>query len=380
MESHSAKPACEYQPTIIETRFLIERLASQIALLREELKRNWIEFKRNPRKFLTCLIRQLLAHLKRLLTAPYVVRASSTAITAVACVVVVVLLVERTASKRVYEPENADQALEVTMLDVDKLIPKDDSGVGKNGNGRVGLQNNKGEGSGPVRQSAQGGGSGGDRDPLPAQVGEVPPPSQIQAAIPIAPPINPPALPVAGIDIDPALWQDLKAPVYGDPMSKSEAPSKGPGTGGGIGSNEGLGIGDGRGNGFGHGEDGNTGVGTKSIGCCSPGGSAGEGYGSDRHGRPYSGNEVEQRARLLLKPEPQYTEEARRNQITGTVVLRVVFESSGEVAQIRAVRTLPFGLTERAIAAARQIKFAPAMKSGHAVSVHMQLEYNFNLY
>jgi TonB family protein len=81
-----------------------------------------------------------------------------------------------------------------------------------------------------------------------------------------------------------------------------------------------------------------------------------------------------------LKPEPQYTEEARRNQITGTVVLRVVFESSGEVVQIRAVRTLPFGLTERAIAAARQIKFAPAMKSGHPVSVHMQLEYNFNLY
>src|SRR6185295_12555434 len=108
--------------------------------------------------------------------------------------------------------------------------------------GRVGLQSNNGEGSGPVRQAAQGGGGGGDRDRLPAQVGEVPPPSQIRAAIPIAPPINPPALPAAGIDIDPALWQDLKAPVYGDPMSKSEAPSKGPGTDGGIGSNEGLGV------------------------------------------------------------------------------------------------------------------------------------------
>ena len=380
MESHSAKPAYEYQPTIIETRFLIERLASHIALLRQELKRSWIEFKCNPREFLTCLICQLLAQLKRFFTAPYVLRASSTAITAVACLVVVVLLVERTTSKPGHEPKNADQAPEVTMLKVESLIPKDDSGFGKNGNGRVGLQNNKGEGSGPVRQSSQGGGSGGDRDPLPAQVGEVPPPSQIQAAIPIAPPINPPALPVAGIDIDPALWQDLKAPVYGDPMSKSEAPSKGPGTGRGIGSNDGLGIGDGRGNGFGPGEDGNTGCGTKSIGCCGPGGSVGEGYGSGGHGKPYSGNEVEQRARLLLKPEPQYTEEARRNQITGTVVLRVVFESSGEVVQIRAVRSLPFGLTERAIAAARQIKFAPAMKSGHAVSVHMQLEYNFNLY
>jgi len=42
--------------------------------------------------------------------------------------------------------------------------------------------------------------------------------------------------------------------------------------------------------------------------------------------------------------------------------------------------TLPFGLTEQAIAAARQIKFVPAVKDGRPVSVFMQLEYNFNLY
>ena len=379
MDSHSAKPTHEYQPTIIETRFLIERLAIQIALLRDELKRNWIEFKRNPVQFLTCLIREFLAHLKKFFATPYVLRASSTAVTAVACLVVVVLLVDRTASRPDPEVENADQApLEMVLLNVPKPTPQDDSGFGRNGTGRVGLQSRNGEGSGPVRQAAQGGGSGGDRNPLPAQVGEVPPPSQIQAAIPIAPPINPPALPVAGIDIDPALWQDLKAPVYGDPMSKSETPSKGPGTGGGIGSNEGLGIGNGRGPGFGPGNDGNTGIGNKQIGCCGPGGSRGD--GDPREDRLFTGAEVEQRARLLFKPEPQYTEEARRNQITGTVVLRVVFASSGEVVQIRALRTLPFGLTERAIIAARQIKFAPAMKSGHPVSVHMQLEYNFNLY
>ena len=81
-----------------------------------------------------------------------------------------------------------------------------------------------------------------------------------------------------------------------------------------------------------------------------------------------------------MKPEPQYTEEARVNQITGTVVLRVVFSSSVEVVQIRAVRTLPYGLTVRAIAAARQIRFVPAIKNGRPVSVFMQLEYNFNLY
>jgi protein TonB len=90
--------------------------------------------------------------------------------------------------------------------------------------------------------------------------------------------------------------------------------------------------------------------------------------------------EVDQRARLLSKPEPKYTEEARRNQVTGTVILRAVFASSGEVVQIRALTSLPHGLTERAIAAAREIRFVPAQKGGSPVSVFLQLEYNFNLY
>jgi protein TonB len=110
-----------------------------------------------------------------------------------------------------------------------------------------------------------------------------------------------------------------------------------------------------------------------------PGG-GGTGGGPDGSDRPFRNREVEQRARLLSKPEPHYTEEARRNQIIGTVMLQAVFSSAGEVVQIRPVRTLPFGLTERAIAAARQIKFVPAVKGGRPVSVYMQLEYNFNLY
>jgi protein TonB len=83
---------------------------------------------------------------------------------------------------------------------------------------------------------------------------------------------------------------------------------------------------------------------------------------------------------VLSKPEPQYTEEARRNQITGTVILRVVFSRSGEVTNIRAIQTLSDGLTEKAIAAARRIQFVPATRNGQTVSMYMQLEYNFNLY
>ena len=94
----------------------------------------------------------------------------------------------------------------------------------------------------------------------------------------------------------------------------------------------------------------------------------------------FIGKEVDTKARLLTKPEPQYTTAARNHQIVGVVVLKVVFASSGKVTNIRVVQGLPDGLTERAIEAARKIKFIPASKEGKYVSMWMQLEYNFNLY
>lgn len=94
----------------------------------------------------------------------------------------------------------------------------------------------------------------------------------------------------------------------------------------------------------------------------------------------YVGREVDTKARLISKPEPNYTETARKHEVTGTVVLKVVFSAQGTVTNIRTVAGLPYGLTERAIAAARKIKFVPATKDGRYVSMWMQLEYNFNLY
>lgn len=94
--------------------------------------------------------------------------------------------------------------------------------------------------------------------------------------------------------------------------------------------------------------------------------------------RIYIGREVDQKARLLTLPEPSYTDEARARAIMGTVVLKVVFSSTGQVTNIRVAQGVPYGLTERAIAAARKIKFIPAMKDGKPVSMWMQLEYNFS--
>lgn len=364
----------EYRPTIIETRSLFERLLIQFAFLRDELKRSLMEFQTDPVTFSKALSRQIVHRLRTLLSTPHVIPATLAAVAAITCVILIVVLYDKSVSNTPQVAANAENE-EVTIMDISK--PPDSTSkpsIGKDGPGRVGFQDKKGEGSGATRQLAQGGGGGGNHNPNPAQVGKLPLPSTILAAIPTRPPATPPALPVAGIDIDPALWKDLKAPVYGDPRSKSEIESKGPGDGEGIGTNRGTGIGEGKGPGVGLGEKGNMGGGSRQFGCCSPSG------GSDGDGQTFTGSQVEQRARVLFKPEPQYTEDARRNQVQGTVMLRVVFASNGDVVQIRAVRTLPFGLTERAIAAARQIKFVPAVRGGHPVSVFMQLEYNFNLY
>jgi TonB family protein len=86
------------------------------------------------------------------------------------------------------------------------------------------------------------------------------------------------------------------------------------------------------------------------------------------------------RARILSKPEPQYTEEARQNKITGTVILRAILGRDGKVHAIIPVRSLPYGLTAKSILAAHAIRFEPATKDGQPVSVAVQLEYNFNVY
>ncbi len=100
----------------------------------------------------------------------------------------------------------------------------------------------------------------------------------------------------------------------------------------------------------------------------------------DDDGPIFKNKEVDERARVLSKPEPSYTESARVFGIQGTVVLRAVFSKTGEVTRVEIIKRLPHGMTQRCLIAARAIKFSPAMKDGKPVSTWMQLEYNFNIY
>ncbi len=83
---------------------------------------------------------------------------------------------------------------------------------------------------------------------------------------------------------------------------------------------------------------------------------------------------------ILTKPRPSYTEIARRYNLNGTVRLRVTFLSDGKIGAITPVNRLPFGLTNSAIIAARQIRFSPAIKNNTPVTVAKVVEYNFILY
>jgi TonB family protein len=270
--------------------------------------------------------------------------------------------------------QNNEELQVEQMLNIPNEQPTPDPGT-------AGLNKGNGGGSKPKPERAAGGGGGGREEQKPASFGKVPQASleipQVVAPDPKPPQIKNPSLPVAATVVaDPMLVPpDARVLPYGDYKSKSTDPSSGPGTGNGIGTGTGGGIGPGEGGGLGPGRGGNMGGGDRNDGGGGPGGGGGGDYS-----KIFTGKDVTSKARLISKPEPQYTEDARKNQITGTVVLKVVFASSGQVTNIRTVSGLPFGLTERAIAAARQIKFVPATKDGHQVSMWMQLEYNFNLY
>ncbi|HXD29547.1 MAG TPA: energy transducer TonB [Pyrinomonadaceae bacterium] len=368
-------PRHDFNLTLINSATLTHRLAREIAFAAGQLRLLWPEFKKEPVSVTRREINSLRLWFSAL-ARPNVLAGVTTAILVVLFASLSLIFFGKGKSQQYSEAGEELELVEVMTIIPGETPPPEGSGAGATSNGRVGFNKGQGEGSDQQRKASRGGGGSGNHDLTPASVGKIQVPAAVPA--PISKPLPNPALPAAGIDLDPALWRNLPFVAYGDPRSTSIAPSKGPGNGGAIGSGDGLGNGPGKGNGVGPGEDGNIGGGKKEIGGPGPGGARGN-YPAEPN-RIFRTSDVTQRARVIAKPEPQYTETARKNSITGSVVLSAVFSESGEVTNIRAIKSLPDGLTEKAIAAARLIRFIPASRNGQPVSVYMQLEYNFNLY
>jgi len=90
------------------------------------------------------------------------------------------------------------------------------------------------------------------------------------------------------------------------------------------------------------------------------------------------GNGVSQ-PKPIRKVAPSYTEEARRDKITGTVGLTMVVGADGRATNIRVTRSLDPGLDQQAIKALREWVFEPGQKDGKAVPVLAAIEMNFRL-
>lgn len=84
--------------------------------------------------------------------------------------------------------------------------------------------------------------------------------------------------------------------------------------------------------------------------------------------------------RLLHKVEPSYSEEARAARLQGTVLLKVTIDVDGIAKDIRVMKSLGFGLDEKAVEALAAWRFKPGELAGGAlVPVEAQIEINFRL-
>ena len=99
------------------------------------------------------------------------------------------------------------------------------------------------------------------------------------------------------------------------------------------------------------------------------------GAGNDR----LATSSVDARPVPLNYPAPHYTDNARLNQIIGTVVVRVSFKIDGTIKVVDVVNPLPGGLTKAAIRAVEQMKFKPALKDGRAVEFEGKFTVSFQL-
>lgn len=83
---------------------------------------------------------------------------------------------------------------------------------------------------------------------------------------------------------------------------------------------------------------------------------------------------------ILRKPRPSYTDQARMNNVQGTILANVQFLASGEIGSITVNSTADRSLAKNVISVIRQIKFIPAQADGKPVDVVRTLVYKFSIY
>jgi periplasmic protein TonB len=207
-----------------------------------------------------------------------------------------------------------------------------------------------------------GGGGGGMRTPMPASFGRPPRGADKQITPPTPEAKNmAPELIAEPTIVAPqlaSLPQFSLLPI-GDVEGIVGPPSAGRGSGGGIG--DGKGHGDGPGDGDGAGPGNRWGAGGRDPGS---GGSSG---GSLTMPVP------------IFRPDPAYSEDARKARFQGIVTLQTVIHKDGSVEVVRVVGSPGYGLDQEAIKAVRQWRFKPGTRNGQPTDFSLSIEVSFRI-
>jgi protein TonB len=209
-----------------------------------------------------------------------------------------------------------------------------------------------------------GGGGGGNRMKEPPRQAEMPGKDKI--TVPVT---KPPKMEMQETKKEPDPVAQLNIPAKSLAAAQDSLPgtieapqgpptlSQGSGSGGGAGTGSGSGVGPGTGSGLGPGSGGGTGGGVY---------------------RPGNGVTL---PRVLREVRPQYTSDAMRAKVQGTVLLECIVRPDGSVGDIQVARSLDstFGLDQEAIKAAKGWRFAPGTRLGEPVSVQITIELTFTL-
>ena len=124
-----------------------------------------------------------------------------------------------------------------------------------------------------------------------------------------------------------------------------------------------------------------TGSGSGTGAGAGQGSGLGPGFGGGTGGGAYRPGNGVQLPQPLREVKPQYTADAMRAKVQGTVLLECVVLPDGSVGSVEIVRSLDstFGLDQEAIKAAKQWRFRPGTRFGEPVAVLVTIELTFTL-
>jgi TonB family protein len=77
-------------------------------------------------------------------------------------------------------------------------------------------------------------------------------------------------------------------------------------------------------------------------------------------------------------PAPEYSEQASKQKITGTVLLSLTVGVDGIPREIRVEKGIGYGLDQKAVEAVSRWKFDPALKDGQPIEKQIKVEVSFN--